>query len=404
MYTYKRWFRLWRIFKQLRIIYRTAFETSILKSNPELSFRLQRATATMKFSSNCILLFTLSCLKSSYALPMVERDEPHVNPIAHVPVSATLRTAVSITPNVHILKKADLLTEGTVVPGFLGPEPNITATAPQKRDIIGPDNRYLQTKTGNPWNYIGSFAWQVGSDGYRCSGALVGPRHLATARHCYNTTNNAITYNFRPNYDQGTRGFTTAQVTNVMFVPGTLTDTCSYGDDWVIMILNQRIGDQYGYFGVRNYDGSKANQGFFHEGMYIPHQFPPTDTLLTAVKAIPSISATRSVHICKIVSAPAWLRSATMGVRVPSLLQLMLHLGSPEALCGCCLRPMVCGIYMACFLVGRQPLPFLQEGMHLSTRSHRPGKTTLKLIAYEKLCHLASSLGFTIIVVGLLLS
>jgi hypothetical protein len=87
---------------------------------------------------------------------------------------------------------------------------------------------------------------------------------MVTARHCFNMTNTAITYTFRPNYDQGARGYTSAQVTNILYASGSLTDTCSYGDDWAVMILSQRLGDMYGYFGVKQFAGTKAT--FWHEG------------------------------------------------------------------------------------------------------------------------------------------
>jgi len=252
----------------------------------------------MKFLVYQTLGLALSGLQSTFAHPLIGNDGPYPIPIAHVPVSTVLNSAPGITPNIHLLNKTDLLTEGTIVPGSPGLEPIPTPATPQKRDIIGPDNRFLQSKTGNPWDYIGSFAWQVGNDGYRCSASLVGPRHLATARHCYNTTNSAITYNFRPNYDQGTRGYTTAQATDVMYIPGTLTDECSYGDDWIVMVLNQRIGDKYGYFGVKQFSNSEANQAnFFHEGMYIYGLTLHLERLLTPAKAIPSISITRSVRM-----------------------------------------------------------------------------------------------------------
>ncbi|KAF2446776.1 hypothetical protein P171DRAFT_519138 [Karstenula rhodostoma CBS 690.94] len=218
----------------------------------------------MKLVAYQIPLLALASLPSTFALPVLERDGPYKHPIARVHISSALTNAPGITPNLHILDKADLLSEGTIVSGSVGPNPIPTATRPQKRSVIGAESRYLQTKTGNPWDYVGRLEWGVGNDGYRCSGALVGPRHLATARHCFNTTNTAITYTFRPNYDQGARGYTAGQVTNILYVSGSLTDTCSYGDDWAVMILNQRLGDKYGYFGAKQFAGTTAT--FWHEG------------------------------------------------------------------------------------------------------------------------------------------
>lgn len=219
----------------------------------------------MKLGAYKTSFVALASLRSTFALPVLEGDGPYRHPIARVPISSALTTAPGITPNLQILDKADLLIEGTVVPGSVGPDPIPTPTRRQKRSVIGAESRYLQEQTGNPWDYIGRLEWAVGNSGYRCSGALVGPRHLATARHCFNTSNTAITYTFRPNYDNGNRGYTAAQVTDILYASGSLTDTCSYGDDWAVMILNQRLGDKYGYFGAKQFAGTTAT--FWHEGM-----------------------------------------------------------------------------------------------------------------------------------------
>ncbi|KAL5425733.1 hypothetical protein PMIN04_002347 [Paraphaeosphaeria minitans] len=218
----------------------------------------------MKLGAYQTSFLALASLRSSVALPVLENDGPYRHPIAHIPISSALTTAPGITPKLHVLEKSNLLSEGTVVPGLVGPNPIPTTTRRQNRNVIGAESRYLQTKTGNPWDYVGRLEWAVGTSGYRCSGALVGPRHLATARHCVNTTNTAITYTFRPNYNQGANGYTAAQVTNIFYVSGGLTDICTYGDDWAVMILDQRLGDKYGYFGAKQFTGTTAT--FWHEG------------------------------------------------------------------------------------------------------------------------------------------
>ena len=217
----------------------------------------------MLFTSS-LLFFALSASAFAVPRPLEARAGPYVQPIAHIPQPNSPKI-IGTPPKIILLNKDDLLDPNTVVPG--SPVGLAQRSLVEERDIIGTDNRILQVKTGNPWDYIGSFAWSA--QGGRCSASLVGPRHLATARHCLDTTaGSTITYQFRPNYDQGTRGRTTAMVTTALYIPGTLGPICSYGDDWVVAILDQRLGDMYGYFGVRQFNSTKANQAiFWNEGM-----------------------------------------------------------------------------------------------------------------------------------------
>jgi V8-like Glu-specific endopeptidase len=218
-----------------------------------------------------VTLAAFSAFAFAVPRPLKERAGPYVHPIAHIPQPIGPQI-IGTPPKIILLDKADLLDPQTVVPG--SPVGLTSRSLQEERDIIGTDNRVLQTKTGNPWDYIGSFAWSA--QGGRCSASLVGPRHLATARHCLDTTaGSTITYQFRPNYDQGTRGYTTAMVTTALYIPGTLGTTCSYGDDWVVAILDKRLGDMYGYFGVRQFNATKANQAiFWHEGKSSPFLNP----------------------------------------------------------------------------------------------------------------------------------
>jgi hypothetical protein len=205
----------------------------------------------------------------TYALPYTStgKDDLYVPPFVRVP-QAFGPQVYGAPPTTILLNTADLLTPGTIISG--SPVSRIPSATLEGRDIIGGvDNRVLQGKTGNPWDHIGSLAW---SDGGRCSGSLVGPRHLATARHCFDTTaGSQITYQFRPNYDLGTRGYTTATVTSIFALAGTTDygNPCSVGDDWAVAILDQRLGDTYGWFGMRQFNVTKANQPiFWNEGWY----------------------------------------------------------------------------------------------------------------------------------------
>lgn len=177
-----------------------------------------------------------------------------------IPVETGSITSTGPAPERETVNWDDIETNVTFVEGSLGFE---------KRDIIGADNRFLQVKTGNPWDYIGRFQFEVEPGKLKiCTGSLVGPRHLLTAYHCYDQALAHAPYEFKPNFDQGDRGYTTAQVTNVLDLnPGGMPNRCDKEKDWTVMILNQRIGDKYGYFGVKAFDDSKAGKpDFWHEG------------------------------------------------------------------------------------------------------------------------------------------
>lgn len=254
-----------------------------------------------------ITVFTLLTTSSAVAISAANIGRP---PIAYFPVPDGLQINSNepvILPNVTIVNTADLLTPGTIVPGSLGPRTSKT----EKRDVIGGvDNRFLQTRTGNPWDYIGRISWQFRNpegvvNTARCSAALVGPRHLATAGHCRvnggaisGTLVSSIT--FEPNYDQGPRGYTPAQVTNII-APSPAKDWgCGAGGDWAVFILNQRLGDRYGHFGVK-VDPSKTGS-FWHEGssvFYFLHSSNTLETLqLTSERRIPVGFRRKPAAIC----------------------------------------------------------------------------------------------------------
>jgi len=124
------------------------------------------------------------------------------------------------------------------------------------------DERYHQTKKGYPWDYIGTL---VSTSGTHCTASLVGPRHVATARHCVNQPRDAnASFVFSPHYDQGTNGYTTSSVPNAFYLPEVTTpDGCWLADDWAILILDERLGDKYGWFGLIPFSKYKADQPLF---------------------------------------------------------------------------------------------------------------------------------------------
>ncbi|RYO95282.1 hypothetical protein DL766_002267 [Monosporascus sp. MC13-8B] len=131
----------------------------------------------------------------------------------------------------------------------------------EKRFVKGADNRVLWTNKGYPFGTMGKIQW---SNGVYCSGALIGPRHVATAKHCAPLNNQGVSLRFMPGYYDG-ESFPGAYVTTIIHLPGYSVndprpDSCDIKEDWAIFILDQRLGEQRGYLGAKLVDGSVINQ------------------------------------------------------------------------------------------------------------------------------------------------
>jgi V8-like Glu-specific endopeptidase len=120
--------------------------------------------------------------------------------------------------------------------------------------IFGADDRYLFRDRSFPWRTTG----QIRTAGGRCSGTTIGPRHVLTASHCVNWDGDggAGWISFSPGYFDGDRPWGEIWANRVIYwnqAPGSLTDQ-ETAFDYVVLVMEDRIGEVIGYPGYRTYD------------------------------------------------------------------------------------------------------------------------------------------------------
>lgn len=155
------------------------------------------------------------------------------------------------------------------------------------RNVIGTDNRVNWNSTDYPYNAMVQVEW-VGRK--TCSGVLIGPRHVATARECapqFGETGQQ--FKFKPNFYWGER-FPSAGMIN-WYMDGVGFGDCVVKDDWAIFILDKRLGEQLGYLGAKTFDpAAQLNKAqFFHYGWPADKSFgfmQPTRQEAISVKSL----------------------------------------------------------------------------------------------------------------------
>jgi len=140
--------------------------------------------------------------------------------------------------------------------------PFINALSRSKSDrqattVFAPENRYTFSDTAFPWSTIG----RVDTAGGWASGALVGPRHLLTCSHAmvWQSGNSAGWVRFRPSFFDGNAPFGEAWATRwyaFRKVTGPTIDSTEAREDYVVLVLDRRIGDTCGWMGSRTYSDS----------------------------------------------------------------------------------------------------------------------------------------------------
>ncbi|GKT40599.1 uncharacterized protein ColSpa_00780 [Colletotrichum spaethianum] len=136
-------------------------------------------------------------------------------------------------------------------------------TEPIKRGIIGGvDNRVLWPNRDYPYSAMGRIQL---SNGAVCSGALIGSRHVVTARHCI--PGEGVGARFQPAfYDGEVLG---GYDVTVIFRPNYGQEGwCANAYDWAIFVLGEKAGQTNGWLGLKTVDpDTQLNQAmFFHYG------------------------------------------------------------------------------------------------------------------------------------------
>ena len=140
--------------------------------------------------------------------------------------------------------------------------------APQPTTMFPPENRQVLWDTAYPWGCNGRVTTSRGSG----SGCLVGPRHLLTCSHvvAWNADGSAGWLDFVPGYfDRPPGPFGTARAIRIYsYVKVTPPlDTNELRHDYVVVVLDWRIGDRAGWLGSKSYvDGWDGQAWWTHVG------------------------------------------------------------------------------------------------------------------------------------------
>ena len=123
--------------------------------------------------------------------------------------------------------------------------------------IFNPDDRSVFQDTSYPWSAFGRCETNLGP----FSGVMIGPRHLLTCNHGIDWTPppgyDADWLTFTPAYFDGNAPFGSTYATRIYYMQKDNNNGVSDGNegqfDYVVLVLNDRIGELTGWLGTRRY-------------------------------------------------------------------------------------------------------------------------------------------------------
>ncbi|KAK8128706.1 hypothetical protein PG984_009814 [Apiospora sp. TS-2023a] len=216
----------------------------------------------MSFLQRTLALF-LAVTGTVTALPTsnTPRDDVPIQGVGHaVPPpfnpSAPKPRIIQLSHEELAASIANVTSGHRAAPGPSLPKGKRSSSSPSAvsgRAVIGADNRVYWPSTDYPYSAMGRL---YRSDGIVCTGTLVGPRHVTTAKHCI-PSDGSVSIKFQPAYD-GKDRFPSAYVIQV----------CNYKDDWAVVVLDTRLGDARGYMSYDVLPPSKADQAILYSYGY----------------------------------------------------------------------------------------------------------------------------------------